>query len=75
VRARVAGAALLATIAASGCGGDDEIRGPDPFTKVEQNERARDARAKATVAPRWAAWMEALPVPAATSRTRWSPPT
>ena len=54
MRARVAGAALLATIAASGCGGDDEIRGPDPFTKVEQNERARDARAKATVAPRWA---------------------
>ncbi len=50
---RTAGAALAALIAVSGCGGEDDDSGPDPFTKVEQRERGRDAKAQATVAPRW----------------------
>ncbi|MBA3508524.1 MAG: DM13 domain-containing protein, partial [Thermoleophilaceae bacterium] len=35
----------------SSCGSDDGS--PDPFTKVEQRQGARQARAEATVAPRW----------------------
>ena len=50
---RAAGAALAALIALSGCGGEGDSSGPDPFTKVEQRERGRDAKAQAAVAPRW----------------------
>jgi len=53
VSRQTAGAALVAVIAVSGCGGEGESSGPDPFTKVEQRERGRDAKAQATVAPRW----------------------
>ena len=38
-------------IALSSCGSDDGS--PDPFSKVEQRQGAREARARATVAPRW----------------------
>ena len=44
-------AALVALVAISGCGGGDTQS--DPFTKVEQRERTRDAVAKGAVAPRW----------------------
>ncbi|MBA2420317.1 MAG: hypothetical protein H0V57_04220, partial [Thermoleophilaceae bacterium] len=47
-----AGALAVAVIAVSGCGGKDGSA-PDPFTKVEQRQGAREARARATVAPRW----------------------
>jgi hypothetical protein len=47
--------ALLATAAATaaGCGGEDASEGPDPFTAVEQNERANSARVRNEAAPRW----------------------
>lgn len=45
--------ALLALIAISGCGGESEGAGGDPFKKVEQGKQVRDARARGTVAPRW----------------------
>lgn len=45
--------ALAALAVLSGCGGDGNKPGPDPFTKVEQTEKGRVARAKATVAPHW----------------------
>ncbi len=41
----------MALLAVSGCGGGGAQS--DPFTKVEQRERTRDAVAKGTVAPRW----------------------
>ncbi len=55
MRTRTTGAALLALIAVSGCGDEGEGEGAreDPFTKVEQGGRAREASARATVAPRW----------------------
>lgn len=43
---------VAAVIAGSGCGGEGGERA-DPFTKVEQNERASDVRAKSRAAPRW----------------------
>jgi len=43
----------VALIAVAGCGDSDKSAGTDPFTKVEQRERGRDARARDTVAPRW----------------------
>jgi hypothetical protein len=52
VRGLAPGAALAALIAVSGCGGEESPRS-DPFTKIEQREQGRDARAQATVAPRW----------------------
>ncbi len=51
MRRRTAGAALVALIAVSGCGGDSGRS--DPFTKVEQRERGRDARIRDEVAARW----------------------
>ncbi len=47
--------ALLATAAAAaaGCGGEDASEGSDPFTAVEQNERANTERVQAEAAPRW----------------------
>lgn len=45
-------AALATSVVAAGCGDDGSARS-DPFTKVEQRERGRDASAKDTVAPRW----------------------
>ena len=55
MKRQTAGAALVAVIALSGCGGSNGDSGGDPFTKVEQRERGRDTRVQATVAPRWAA--------------------
>ena len=43
---------LAVLIGASGCGSEDG-EGSDPFTKVEQNERAQDVRAESQAAPRW----------------------
>jgi len=45
---------MVALVAVSGCGGGDKSAQQDPFTKVEQREQGRNARARATVAPRWA---------------------
>ncbi|MDQ3719896.1 MAG: DM13 domain-containing protein [Actinomycetota bacterium] len=53
MRGLTAGAPLLALIAVSGCGGEEESSGTDPFTKVEQRQGVRDARTADTVAPRW----------------------
>lgn len=45
---------MLAVLAASGCGGgEDASERPDPFTAVEQNERASTERVRAEAAPRW----------------------
>ena len=48
-------AVLAATMAAAaGCGGGgDAGEGPDPFTAVEQDEKAGSARARTQAAPRW----------------------
>ncbi len=47
-------AALLALVTVAGCGSDEGGGArPDPFVKVEQRERDRDALAQETVAPRW----------------------
>ena len=47
--------ALLASasLAAFGCGDEEASDSPDPFTAVEQNERANSERARAQAAPRW----------------------
>ena len=51
IRAGALAVATPAVIALSSCGSDDGS--PDPFSKVEQRQGAREARARATVAPRW----------------------
>ena len=43
---------LAALIAVAGCGDGGGDRA-DPFTKVEQNEKAKDVRAEKQAAPRW----------------------
>lgn len=43
---------MSAGLAASGCGDEASDR-PDPFTAVEQNERASTERVRAQAAPRW----------------------
>jgi len=55
VSARAVSAVLAATMAAAaGCGGGgDASEGPDPFTAVEQDEKAGSARARTQAAPRW----------------------
>lgn len=46
--------AVLAAIAVSGCGGDEDAGDrPDPFEAVEQSEQASNERVRAEAAPRW----------------------
>ncbi len=52
MRVRAACLSLAALIAAPGCGSEDGERS-DPFTAVEQNERAEDVRVMSEAAPRW----------------------
>ena len=53
MRAAAAGLTLTALIASAGCGGEGEGERPDPFTAVEQNERAANVKARGSAAPRW----------------------
>jgi hypothetical protein len=53
VRVRAACFSLAALMAASGCGSGGGGDRADPFTKVEQSEKAKDVRAEKQAAPRW----------------------